>query len=254
MLTHALFALRAADIATLAAVLLFSGTVKGLLGIGLPLIAVPLLSQFVELPAAVAVMTVPMAASNVGQAFEGGRTIAAVKALWPIMAAVIVGTVIGVHLLISIDRRRLDVVIGVSFILLAAALLCLPRVRIRRGTEVWAGPLVGLAAGVLGGMSAMFGPPLVAYLVGLGLDPDSFVKRIAILVFGANMALLLALGGSGSMSLSDFLISAAAVVPIQIGMPLGRRLRRWVPPTIFRGAVLVFLALAGLGMLRRGLF
>lgn len=50
-----------------------SGVVKGLLGVGLPLILVPL--------------TIPMMTRNIGQALEGGRTITPVRYLWPMLAA-----------------------------------------------------------------------------------------------------------------------------------------------------------------------
>jgi uncharacterized membrane protein YfcA len=66
--------------------------------------------------------------------------------------------------------------------------------------------------------------------------------------------MLLALGGSGSMSGMDMVASAVAIIPIQLGMPLGRWLRGRVPPVIFRAIVLCTLAWAGLDMLARALF
>ena len=51
-------------LAELAAILVATGTVKGVLGIGLPLTAVPLLGQVLDLPAAVALMTIPMFTSK----------------------------------------------------------------------------------------------------------------------------------------------------------------------------------------------
>ena len=160
------------------------------------------------------------------------------------------GILISVHLLISIDRL-LNAILGVSFIGLAALLLCLPRFRFNPRIDRWAGPLVGFCAGILGGMSAMFGPPMIAYQVGRGTDPDTFVKHMAIFAFTASLILLLALGGSGVLSLTDLLISAVAIVPIQLGMPLGRWLRRRINPALFRRGVLVVLALGGLDLLRR---
>jgi uncharacterized membrane protein YfcA len=102
-------------------------------------------------------------------------------------------------------------------------------------------------------MSAMFGPPMIAYLVGRGTDPDSFVKQMAIFAFTASLTMLLALAGSGAMSGADMLVSAAAIVPIQAGMPLGRWLRRRTKPNWFRISVLLVLAAGGLDMLRRAL-
>jgi uncharacterized protein len=254
MLTKAILDLSPPADAALAAALVFGGIVKGALGVGLPLVLVPLTTQLLALPVALALLSLPMVSANIRQTLEAGGTFGAVRRLAPILGTLALGTVIGAHLLISINRRALDLLVGTSFVLLATLLLFMPRLRVGRGAERWAGPLVGLVAGLLGGMSAMFGPPLIAYQIGLGVDPTTFVKHMAILALTATLALVLTLGGSGALSASDLLISAAAIVPIQLGMPVGRWLRRRVPPLVFRVAVLCTLAWTGLDMLHRGLF
>jgi uncharacterized protein len=254
MITQVILGLPEPALFGLGAVLVLGGIVKGVTGVGLPLMLIPLTTQFLGVPAAVALVSVPMVATNITQAMEGGHTLAAIRRMWLVLALLVVGALIGVQLLISIDRRLLSLILGVSFLTLTALLLCLPRVRIGARTARWAGPLVGFCAGLLGGMSAMFGPPMIAYLVGLGTEPDMFVKQMAIFAFTASLTMLVALGGSGWMTPSDFLMSAAAIIPIQLGMPLGRWLRRRTKPAWFRIAVLLVLAAGGLDMLRRALF
>jgi hypothetical protein len=194
-----------------------------------------------------------MVATNMTQALEGGDTLAAIKRIWPILVPLVVGTVIGVRLLVTIDRRLLALILGPSFLAIAALLVVMPRVRLSPATARWAAPAVGLGAGVLGGMSAMFGPPMIAYLVGLGTEPDSFVKQMAIFAFTAALTMLLTLGGSGILSGLDLAVSAGAIIPIQLGMPLGRWLRRRIPPVVFRVLVLVVLAVSGIDLLHRAL-
>jgi uncharacterized membrane protein YfcA len=253
MVTAAVLGLPTATLVALLVVLLFGGVVKGATGVGLPLVLVPLATQFLPVSVAVALLTVPMIATNITQAMEGGHTLAAIRRMLPTLVCVVIGLLIGVHLLLTIDRRLLSLILGICFIGLAAMLAFLPRVRISHRTARWAGPAVGFAAGVLGGMSAMFGPPMIAYLVGTGVEPDSFVKQMAIFAFTASLTMLVALGGSGAMSGMDMLVSAAAIIPIQAGMPFGRWLRRRAKPQWFRIAVLTVLALGGLDMLRRAL-
>jgi uncharacterized membrane protein YfcA len=254
MVIQAVLQLSWVALAALVLVFVFGGLVKGVTGVGLPLVLVPLASQFVDVPVAVALVSVSMVATNVVQTMEGGGTWPAVRQLWPIVVPLAVGALIGTHLLLSIDRHRLNLIIGVSFLLLATLLLCAPRLRISPRTARWSGPAIGFGAGLLGGMSAIFGPPMIAFMVGLGVDPDTFVKRMAILALTASTTMLLVLGGSGSMSGGDFLMSAAALIPIQLGMPLGRWLRGRIKPESFRVLVLVVLAASGLDMLRRALF
>jgi uncharacterized membrane protein YfcA len=59
------------------------------------------------------------------------------------LAALVLGTLIGVHLLISVDPRWLAAFVGVSFILLAAMLLALPRVASARALIVGPRPSLG---------------------------------------------------------------------------------------------------------------
>jgi len=251
MVTQEVLALSGPALAGLVAVFLLAGVVKGVVGIGMPLVVVPLSAQFVDLRVAVALLTVPLIATNIGQAREGGHTMSTIRQLLPMLATLVLGIFVGVHLLTTLDRHLLNAALGISFIALAALLMSLPRFRLSPRTDRWAGPLVGLCAGLLGGMAAMFGPPLVAYLVGSGAAPDTFVKRMAIVAFVGSATLLIALGRSGSLSGTDLLVSAAAILPIQLGMPAGRWLRRRIKPAVFRAGVLVALALGGLDLLHR---
>jgi uncharacterized protein len=254
MLTHTVLSLPMASLVALFLVFVFGGVVKGVTGVGLPLVLVPLATQFVHVPVAVALVSVSMVVTNIVQSAEGGHTAAAVRGLLPILVPLTIGALIGTHLLISIDIRRLRLIVGLSFMMLAVLLLSLPRVRINRRTAGWSGPFVGFGAGLLGGMSAIFGPPMIAYLIGIGVDPDTFVKHMAILALTAAVTMVLVLGTSGAMSGGDFLISALAVIPIQLGMPVGRWLRYRIKPSVFRVLVLVVLAASGADMLRKALF
>jgi uncharacterized membrane protein YfcA len=254
MVTQAVLALPAAALIALFAVFVFGGLVKGVTGVGLPLVLVPLATQFVHVPVAVALVSVSMVVTNIQQSMEGGGTAKALRQLWPIMVPLAVGAVLGTHLLITIDRQRLNLIIGISFLALAVLLLCLPRLRIVGHAARWGGPFVGFGAGLLGGMSAIFGPPMIAFMVSTGVRPDTFVKHMALLALTASTTMLIVLAGSGAMSGGDFLMSAAAMIPIQLGMPLGRWLRGYIRPNWFRVLVLVVLAASGLDMLREALF
>ncbi len=253
MLTHEVLALPLPALAGLIAVFVFGGVVKGVVGVGLPLLLVPLSAQFIDVPAAVALVSIPMVVANLTQSMEGGGTLSAIRGMLPIIVTLVVGTVIGVHLLVSIDRRALDLVLGVSFLLVTVLLLCMPRIRLNPQTAGWAAPVVGFGSGVLGGMSAIFGPPMIAYLVGVGTEPDRFVKQMAIFATAASVTMLAALGGSGALSGTDLLISAAAIAPIQLGLPLGRWLRRRTNPAIFRLCVLAVLAAVGFDLVLRAI-
>ena len=79
MLTETVLSLSVPVLAMLAAIFVLGGIVKGVVGIGLPLVLIPLLTPVLDMPVAVALLTVPMIANNIGQAmivmvYEGSLT------------------------------------------------------------------------------------------------------------------------------------------------------------------------------------
>src|SRR5689334_17125770 len=93
MLLHAILGLSPVALAALIGICILGGSAKGALGIGVPLLAAPLGASFMELPSIMALLTVPIFVTNLGQAIEGGGTGAALRRLWPILAALVIGTV-----------------------------------------------------------------------------------------------------------------------------------------------------------------
>ena len=80
------------------AALLAGGVAKGILGVGLPMIALPLLYTSIPIREAVALMYGPVLVMNVWQTFQGGYFATALRKYWPMMAAVAAGTVLVVGL------------------------------------------------------------------------------------------------------------------------------------------------------------
>src|SRR5262249_56039317 len=82
----------------IAAILFVAGTTKGMIGIGLPTVAIPLLSIVLPLPTAVAALAIPVLITNLAQAFGADRIGAAFRVLWPILAGPAAPTMIRVPL------------------------------------------------------------------------------------------------------------------------------------------------------------
>src|SRR5947209_3347257 len=104
-----------------AAAALAGGIVKGVLGMGLPMVAVPLLSMAMPVPQAIALLSVPTVSSNFWQTFEGGRFCAALQRFWTLLAALCVGIAFGTRLLVSGDPRTTQAVLG--SVVIASALV-----------------------------------------------------------------------------------------------------------------------------------
>ena len=232
---------------------LAGGLVKGVISIGLPLIALPLLLFVVDVKTAIALLMVPLIVSNLLQAIEGEGTAALLRRFWPLLVTLAIGTLLGTALFAALDQHTLMLTIGPLVIVFSTASYLHPNLVIPARAERWLGPVIGFASGVLGGMTTFFGPVLAAYVVGLRIGRDAFVKGIAMIYVCA--AVFLTFGGivHGYAGPTLLLLSCVGMIPVYLGMRIGTRIRHRTDPEKFRLLVLAAVWLTGANMIRLGL-
>ena len=221
-------------IAAIAAVFLFAGGIKGVIGLGLPTVSLGLLAIFLDLTTAMALLTMPAAATNVWQAAVGGNARIIVRRLWPFMLAATVTVWLGAMALTRVDLALLSALLGLILLLYAGLSLGGWRFEIPARAEGWAGPLFGSVNGILTGMTGSFVVPGIMYLQAIGLNRDALVQAMGFLFGASALALAVALGGSGLFPRDTGIVSAAALVPALIGMAIGQRIRRRLSEERFR--------------------
>ena len=221
-------------IAAIAAVFLFAGGIKGVIGLGLPTVSLGLLAIFLDLTTAMALLTMPAAATNVWQAAVGGNARIIVRRLWPFMLAATVTVWLGAMALTRVDLALLSALLGLILLLYAGLSLGGWRFEIPARAEGWAGPLFGSVNGILTGMTGSFVVPGIMYLQAIGLNRDALVQAMGFLFGASALALAVALGGSGLFPRDTGIVSAAALVPALIGMAIGQRVRRRLSEERFR--------------------
>ncbi|MGP1255830.1 MAG: sulfite exporter TauE/SafE family protein [Kiloniellales bacterium] len=249
----AVLELSAATLLWCCAALLLGGIVKGTIGIGLPLVSVPLLALQLPVPTAIAILGLPVLISNFVQMHAGDSLRAAITRFWPLLAALICGILIGANLLAGIDQRRLSLILGSVVIVFALLNLVGGRLTVSGVTERWIGPPLGLAAGVLGGLSSFFGPPVVMYFVALKLPKNGFVSAIALVYFCGTVPLYTAMAWLGLYGLPEVALSAFALLPVGVGLWIGQHLRQRLPQDVFNHLVLVLLTAIGVTLIWRAL-
>lgn len=227
------------------------GLVKGVVGMGLPLVAVPVMTLFVPVPTAVPLMTVPILASNLWQGAQGGQWRQVVRRVWLLLAIQPVGTVAGVAVLSSAEPRVVVGMLGALTILFVAAVRFQPHWQMTPRSEPWVAASMGLTAGFCGGVSSFFGTPIALYLFMLKLEKDEFVSAIGITYAYSGIVLMLALTVFGLLGPQLYLWSLLATPAVFVGMWLGQILRRRLDAETFRNVVLIVLLIAGLNMIRR---
>lgn len=229
------------------------GTVKGVVGIGLPLVSLPVMATFIPIPKAIAVLLLPSFATSVWQTFHGRLFVPSLKRFWPLLLGMAIGTPISVRMLATFDVSVLYVILGTVVALFAALLHRSIVFPVSSRAEPWAAPAVGAASGLVGGMSMLFGPVYAMYLAGLKLGKERFVAVIALsnvwatIVLAASMARFNLFGGT------DFVASLLALIPSFAGLGVGQWLRGRIDEDRFRKFLAVVLFVIGLNLIRKAL-
>ena len=221
-------------IAAIALVFLFAGGIKGVIGLGLPTVSLGLLAIFLDLTTAMALLTMPAAATNVWQAAVGGNARMILRRLWPFMVAATVTVWLGAMALTRVDLALLSALLGLILVVYSGLGLGGWRFAVPMRAERWAGPLLGSVNGILTGMTGSFVVPGIMYLQAMGLSRDALVQAMGFLFCASALALAAALGGSGLFPRETGIVSAGALVPALIGMAIGQRVRRRLSEERFR--------------------
>jgi uncharacterized membrane protein YfcA len=230
------------------AALLLGGMVKGVVSIGVPLVAMPILSQFMPIKEAVLLLSMPIILGNIPQALEGGDMLPTLKRIAAPLIGTVLGNIVGVSILISLAPHRAQAAAGVLLIVAALLLLLSPRLTLSPAWAKPAGLVLGFGAAVMESIASVPGPLLAMYLIATGATGKAFTKQIAIILVVSIITLVATFSGGAHASWSDLVISACASVPVIVGILLVRPLRDRLPPGAFRILVLVFVLAAAAQM------
>jgi uncharacterized membrane protein YfcA len=226
--------------------LALGGLVKGVLGVGLPLVTVPLLSLLLPAQQAMGMLVVPVLLANFIQAVQGGRLGYALKRFGPLMLAQLVATLAAVYWSQSLSTKVVNGFMAFSVISAVLVMIVQPRGEISSAHQGWLGPVLGALSGALAGVSSLSGPMLITYLMALRLSRDEFVGSISIIYFFGSLPMYAAMLWWGRFGWSEVGWSCLAMIPVYAGMAWGNRLRTHLSEQLFRRIMMGFLTLLAL--------
>jgi len=234
-------------------VFMIAGTVKGIAGIGLPSASLSLLVQFTDPRLAIALLLGPLLFSNVWQVYRSGRVTQSFRQLWPFAMTCVVFTWLAARQVASIPTNPLILILGCSIVLfvLLNFVKSPPPVTPRWDRMIQTG--AGALAGVLGGLTAIWGPPMIMYLLARRLSNDDFVRATGFLFLVGSFPLLLGYWQAGLINTDLSLASLFMVVPTIAGFTIGERMRHRLNQQQFRRFVLIVFAVMGANLIRRAL-
>jgi uncharacterized membrane protein YfcA len=240
------------SIALIACIFLLAGWVKGVVGMGLPTVAMAALGLVMQPVQAAALLVVPSLVTNVWQFSAGPDVRGIARRLATMLLLVCVGTGVGIQLLTSGNSRWPSVALGSVLAGYGLLGLVLPRMSVSTRSEPALSPAVGIITGVLTGATGVFVVPAVPYLSALGFTKDELIQALGLSFTVSTIALAVGLGVSGSYSRGLVLASLVAVIPALAGMFIGQATRDRIEPAAFRRWFFVAMFLVGGYMVAKG--
>jgi uncharacterized membrane protein YfcA len=237
-----------------AVVFVLAGFSKGVIGLGLPTIAMGLLALVMPPAQAAAILMLPSFVTNIWQMLAGPFLRPLLCALSPMLLGVCAGTWAAAGLMTGAYARYGTVALGVALMLYALCGLASLRIRSRPSLEPWLGGAVGAVTGVITAATGVFVIPAVPYLSARGLEKEALVQALGLSFLVSTLALSVNLARAGALGVALAGPSLLALAAAGIGMGLGQALRRRLSAAAFRrwffagllalGAWLVLRALA----------
>jgi uncharacterized protein len=223
-----------------------AGAVKGVLGMGLPTMAMGLLGLVMPVANAASLLTLPSLVTNLWQAAGKPGIAGAVQRLWLMQLGIFVGVFVAPELFPDRQEALGRHLLGGC--LVAYGVLGLMGWHPRRPPARWdklVGLLTGASTGILTGLTGVFVLPAVPYLQSLDLQKDDLAQALGLSFTTSTLALALMLAFEGHLTLETSMASALVVIPAVLGMALGQVIRGEMGETLFRRCFFTGLLLLG---------
>lgn len=221
---------------------------KGATGMGLPLVAVPVLASFLGLQHAVGIMVIPILVSNIWQCWRFRAEVrdARVKFLVPMLAGGMGGVILGTWFLAVVPQRELEITLGVLLIGYLALRLMRPDFIVSKEAGQKAALPIGIGAGALHGATGISAPIGVTFIHAMRLEREPHVFAVSAMFLAFAIVQLPALFIAGIMEPFWVVEGILALIPIALFMPVGQFLAGKLSRAAFDKMILIFLGVIGI--------
>jgi uncharacterized protein len=238
------------------AITLFAGFVKGAVGFAMPLILVSAFAMFLPQDLALASLILPTLVANIGLAFRQGIVPArnTVITYRRFLIATLICIAISAPFADAIPRTVYLLVLGLPITAFAALQLMGRSLAIKLQHQARAEWVLGVIGGIYGGISGIWGPPLLVLLLSTGVEKVQAVRAQGVVFLLGAIMLLAAHMVTGIANPQTLGLSAALCLPAMVGMKLGLLVQDRLDQQRFRRWTQALLIVTGLNMIRQALF
>ncbi len=232
-----------------------AGFVKGAIGFAMPLIMISSFGAFMPPHTALAALILPTVVTNISQALRQGPAAAwgSVVTYRRLIGMIVIFIIVSAQFVRVIPEALMLGLLGVPVVLFAGVQLAGRSLALRLEHRNGAEYALGIIGGLYGGISGVWGPPTVIYLLSIGAEKTESVRVQGVVYLIGAVILAAAHLQSGILNGTTAALSGALVVPALAGMAAGFWMQDRLDPARFRRWTLILLLMTGLNLLRGAL-
>jgi uncharacterized membrane protein YfcA len=242
------------EYAVIFAAILLGTLAKAIGGIGLPLIAVPVMASFVGVQHAVVVIMFPTVATNVWLMWVHRSHARRLPYLGLFAVFAIIGAALGTWGLSRFDDHALSIGLAAWIAIYLAYTARRPEVRIGAAASRWLSPVVGTISGVLQGATGSSGPLIGTWFHAFRLDPFVYLFAVTAVFMAMGLTQIAAMTQLGLFTADRVYGGLLAIVPALLVMPFAVRLSRNVDRATFDVVIKALLVATAVKLALHGLF
>ncbi|MEK9598812.1 MAG: sulfite exporter TauE/SafE family protein [Alphaproteobacteria bacterium] len=223
--------------------LVLSGSVKGVFGIGFPVVAMAILPLFITPISAITVIALPIVVTNIQQLFSEKEWRQIIIKYRYMALFMLLASFLSSQILTQISVDLITAIIGFALALFAIYSLfnfTLP-ITTHSSWQIIAGASSGLLSGMTGIQSTA-----IIYFASLDISRDEFVGAVGYIFLVGGLGLSIGLINNNFLNSSTVMLSLFGVLFSVVGFKLGSLLRPYIHSELFKK--LLFLLMLIIGM------
>lgn len=235
------------------AITLFAGFVKGTIGFAMPMIMLSAFSSVLPVSTALAALILPTLITNIQQAFRQGphQAFDSIRRFRLHISMVVIFICLSAGFVNMIPQAVMYAILGGPIALYALWQISGRSMAVPLRHQRRAEAITGIIGGLYGGISGIWGPPLIVYLLSINIDKREMVRVQGVVFLLGAVVLTVAHLITGVLNAQTLPLSLILCVPAIAGMLVGFAVQDRLDLAQFRFWTQVLLVITGLNLVRR---
>lgn len=229
--------------------LLVAAYVKGLTGMGFPLIATPMVTLLLDIRTAVIILVIPNILMDFTLAFRTSSPTNIFRRFNWLLIMTAGGVFLGTKTLVMLPLWILNLSLAIMVLIFVVSNLFHPNYQISPRMEGILSPFAGFVGGFLNGMTNVGAPATAVYLYCLQLPKSEFIKSIATIFIVSKVVQLIAITTWNLFNPWNLSLSAYVTLFIMAGFYLGLKTHDRVNQKAFNRMLLALISLFGVALI-----